>query len=160
VLCVQLVRVQSKELSVYLGSYLGGVMGDCGGEAPGTQAYMSGRSASVRAATRVKPEQASKAVTRGSSRPDNGEDQWRPCGRTEAHGRTRRGIGRSTYTSHTTQRGRSVAVQRDPLQLHSRWGLGQKSEEPIGARKLGNAGGAKGLWFGVRRNAANGRGLA
>jgi len=85
-----------------------------------------GGSASVRAATRAKPEQASKAVTRGSSRPDNGEDQWRRCGRTAAHGRTRRGIGRSTYTGPTTQRGRSVAVQGSPLQLHDWWRLGQK----------------------------------
>jgi len=160
VLCVQLVQVQPKELSVCLGSYLGDAAGDQGAEAPGTQVYMLGRSASVRAATRVKPEQASKAVRRGSSRPDNGEDQRCAFERTEANGQARRGIRRSTYTSHTTQRGRSVAVQRYPLQLHNRWGLGQKSEEPIRARKLGNASGAKGLWFGVRRNAANERGLA
>jgi hypothetical protein len=160
VLCEQLVKVQPKELSVYLGSYLGDAAGDHCAEAPGTQVYMVGRSASVRAATRVKPEQASKAVMRESSRPENGEDHWRQCGRTEAHRRTRRGIGRSTYTGPTTQRGRSVTVQGDPLQLHNRWRLGQKSEEPIRARKPGNAGGAKGLWFGVRRNEANERGLA
>ena len=153
-------KVQSQELSVCLGSYLGGVVGDCGVKAPGTEVGMYGRLAKVRAATRVKPEQASKGLMRGSSRPDNGEDQRCAFERTEANGQARRGIRRSTYTSHTTQRGRSVAVQRYPLQLHNRWGLGQKSEEPIRARKLGNASGAKGLWFGVRRNAANERGLA
>jgi hypothetical protein len=36
----------------------------------------------------------------------------------------------------------------------------QKSEELIVVSKPGNAGGAKGLWFGVRQNEANERGLA
>jgi hypothetical protein len=38
--------------------------------------------------------------------------------------------------------------------------LWQKSEEPIRARKPGNAGRAKGLWFGVRPNETDERGLA
>src|SRR5262249_13104052 len=63
------------------------------GTKPQGQKSMNDRLATVRAATRVKPEQASKAVTRGSSRPDNGEDQWCSCQRTEAHGHARRGIG-------------------------------------------------------------------
>jgi hypothetical protein len=36
----------------------------------------------------------------------------------------------------------------------------QKSEEPIRARKPGNAGRAKGLWFGLRHNETDERGLA
>ena len=158
-LCVQLVKVQPKELSVCLGSYLGDAAGDQCAEAPGTRAFMIGRSASVRAATRVKPEQASKELMRGSSRPDNGEDQRCAFERTEANGQARRGIRRSTYTSHTTQRGRSAAVSWLG-QLHYGCRSPQKSEEPIRARKLGNASGAKGLWFGVRCNGANERGLA
>jgi len=121
---------------------------------------MDGGSASVRAATRVKPEQASKGVMRGSSRPDNGEDQWCAFERTEASAHPRRGIGRSTYTGYTTQRERSAVVHGRTVQQHEWCWLGQKSEEPIRAMKPGNAGGAKGLWFGVRRNEANERGLA
>jgi hypothetical protein len=135
-------------------------VGDCGVEAPGTEVYMNGRSAKVRAATRVKPEQASKDLMRGSSRPDNGEDQRCPGERTEAPGRPRRGIGRSTYRRHTRQRGRSARVFPIGGQRHSGWRSAQKSEEPIVARKPGNAGRAKGLWFGVSRNETNERGLA
>ena len=159
-LCEQLVKVQPEELSVCLGSYLGGGMGDCSVEAPGTEVHRDGGSASVRAATRVKPEQASKGVMRGSSRPDNGEDQWCAFERTEASAHPRRGIGRSTYTGYTTQRERSAVVHGRTVQQHEWCWLGQKSEEPIRAMKPGNAGGAKGLWFGVRRNEANERGLA
>jgi len=153
------VRVQPEELSVCLGSYLGGAAGDYCVEAPGTEVYMIGGSANVRAATRVKPEQASKELTRESSRPDNGEDQRCSCQRTEAHGHTRRGSGRSTYRRHTTQRGRSVTgYLMGHLSAEGRpW---QKSEEPIVVTKPGNAGGAKGLWFGVCHNELNERGLA
>ena len=106
-------------------------MGDYWVEAPGTEVYMSGRSARVRAATRVKPEQAAKDLLRGSSRPDNGEDQRCPGERTEAPGRTRRGIGRSTYRRHTRQRGRAALVFPAGRQRHERWWPAQKSEEPI-----------------------------
>jgi hypothetical protein len=123
------------------------------------QKSMNDRLATVRAATRVKPEQASKELTRGSSRPDNGEDQRCSCQRTEAHGHPRRGIGRSTYRRHTTQRGRSVTGDlTGHLSAEGRpW---QKSEEPIVVTKPGNTGGAKGLWFGVCHNELNERGLA
>jgi hypothetical protein len=41
------------------------------------------------------------------------------------------------------------------------WGrLEQESEEPIVVMKPGNAGGAKGLWFGARPDEAEGGGLA
>ena len=138
-----LVQVQSEELSVDLGSYLGGVTGDPYVEAPGTAAHVDGL-ASVRAATRVKSEQAPKALMRVSSRPDNGEDPSGPMQTTEAIGRTRRGIGRSTYTHSIRQHGRSGS---EPSTGHLLFGgrLDQKSEEPIVVRKPGNAGGAKGL---------------
>ena len=143
-----------------LGSYLGGTVGDCWVEAPGTEVSMIERLATVRAATRVKPEQAPKDLMRESSRPDNGEDQRCLCQRTEAHGHTRRGIGRSTYTGYTTQRERSAVVHGRTVQQHEWCWLGQKSEEPIRATKPGNAGRANGLWFGVCHNEFDERGLA
>ncbi len=56
---MQLVRVQSEELSERLGSYPGDGEGDQTVEASGKGAHKGGL-ASVRAATRVKPEQAPK----------------------------------------------------------------------------------------------------
>jgi len=124
------------------------------------QKSMNDRLATVRAATRVKPEQASEELTRGSSRPDNGEDQWCSCQRTEAQGHARRGIGRSTYRGHTMQHGRSVTGDWITGHLSVEGRPWQKSEEPIRAMKPGNAGRAKGLWFGVCHNEFNERGLA
>ena len=106
-------------------------MGDCGVEAPGTEVSMLERLATVRAATRVKPEQASEELTRGSSRPDNGEDQRGSCQRTAAQGRPRRGIGRSTYRGHTMQHGRSVTGDWITGHLSVEGRPWQKSEEPI-----------------------------
>lgn len=55
----QPVQVRPKEVSVRLGSYPGDGEGDRAVEAPGTKPALGGP-ASVRAATRVKPEQAPK----------------------------------------------------------------------------------------------------
>ena len=57
---MQLVRVQPEELSVRLGSYPRGGEGDQAVEASGKGAHVGGL-ASMRAATRVKPEQAPKS---------------------------------------------------------------------------------------------------
>ncbi len=92
-------KVQPEELSVCLGSYLSGASGDRCAEASGTLAHEGGGSASVRAATRVKPEQAQKALMGVPSRPDNGEGHRRPPRTTDSGGRTLRGIRRSTHTS-------------------------------------------------------------
>ena len=83
----QPVKVRPKEVSVHLGSYPGDGEGDRAVEAPGTEARLGG-SASVRAATRVKPEQASKGLMRAPSplsmdegrcgRPDAPTDEGRP----------------------------------------------------------------------------------
>jgi hypothetical protein len=107
----------------------------------------------------VKPEQASKELMRESSRPDNGEDQRCSSWKTEAEEQARRGIGHSTHTSFMTERGRSAAVLEVEQRLN-RSRSRQKSEEPIVAMKPGNAGGAKGLWFGVRLDEPNERRLA
>jgi hypothetical protein len=74
---MQPVKVRSEELSVCLGSYLRGVHGDVNVDASGKEVCRSGRLAKVRAATRVKPEQAPKDLTWRSSCPHNGEDHWR-----------------------------------------------------------------------------------
>jgi hypothetical protein len=54
----------AQEVSVRLGSYPEDGEGDRTIKAPGTEARRQGGSASVRAVTRVKPEQASKGIMR------------------------------------------------------------------------------------------------
>jgi hypothetical protein len=58
-----------------------------------------------------------------------------------------------------TERGRSAAMLGEEQRLDGSrsW---QKSEEPIVVMKPGNAGGAKGLWFGVRLDESRERRLA
>ena len=94
----QPVQFRPKEVSVHLGSYPGDGEGDRTIEAPGTKARLQGGSASVRAATRVKPEQASKGVTRAPSLliEDEGR-RGRPDAPTYDGRPARRGMGRSTY---------------------------------------------------------------
>jgi hypothetical protein len=155
------VKVQPEELSVCLGSYLSGALGDRCAEASGTLAHEGGGSASVRAATRVKPEQAPKVLMGVPSRPDNGEGHRHLPRTTDSGRRTLRGDRRSTHTSTKSQRGRSAPVHAPSGVQRLYWSRpGQKSEEPIVARKPGNAGGAKGLWFGVRLDETDERGSA
>jgi hypothetical protein len=94
----QPVQVRPKEVSVHLGSYPGDGEGDPTIEAPGTEARRQGGSASVRAATRVKPEQASKGVMRAPSLLTEDEGRGgRPDAPTCDSRPARRGMGRSTY---------------------------------------------------------------
>ena len=154
-------RVQPEELSVCLGSYLGDAMGDQCVEASGTRAHEGGGSASVQAATRVKLEQAPKVLMGVPSRPHNGEGHRRLPRTTDSGRRTLRGIQRSTHTSTKSQRGRSAPEHAPSGVQRLYWSRpGQKSEEPIVARKPGNAGGAKGLWFGARLDESDERGSA
>jgi hypothetical protein len=133
-----LVRVQPEELSVRLGSYPGGGEGDQPVEASGKEVMKM--AASVRAATRVKPEQAPKVESGTSSPPFVGEDRWSGLEQPTSEGPfDPRGIGRSTHAHIDTQHGRPDAGSRR-----------QESEEPIVPMKPGNAGGGKGLWFEVR----------
>ena len=62
----------------------------------------------------------------------------------------RRGSGRSTYASKSSQHGRPLVAQLWP----------EESEGPIVPSRPGNAGGGKGPWFGVRFKESRGRGLA
>ena len=156
----QPVKVRSEELSVCLGSYLGNGRGDAVIDAPGTRACHMGGLANVRAATRVKPEQAPKELTWRSSRPYNGEDHWRAVRTTEAAARVHRGI----WAQHAQKlQNATREICRGVLFRHNGSSRGrprQKSEELIVVMKPGNAGGAKGLWFGVRLNERNERGSA
>jgi hypothetical protein len=77
-----------------------------------------GGSASGRAATCVKPEQASKVKSRGPTGLNNREGRWRPWEHpTDDHGLARRGKGRGTSAQHTGQHGRSHAARRAPRSI-------------------------------------------
>ena len=147
---LQPVKVRSEELSVCLGSYLSGGHGDVIADASGKEVCRTDRLANVRAATRVKPEQASKVLTWRSSRPYNGEDHWRTAldnrsGRTSPPGYWAQHA--QWHQDATREICRGAPVRRNDS---FRGRPTQKSEELIVVLKPGNAGGAKGLWFGVR----------
>lgn len=98
----------------------------------------------------------------GVEPPLYGEDPCRFEQTTEASEWAHRDSGRSTHARARTKHGR-------PARVRARWcarngsfrgRLVQESEETIVVTKPGNAGGAKGLWFGVRSNEAEGGGLA
>src|SRR5262245_35194230 len=72
----------------------------------------------------------------------------------------RRGSGRSTYARGDWQHGRPVARPGRPGSGPFGGRARQASEGPIVPRKLGNAGGGKGPWFGVRSDEPRGGGLA
>ena len=148
----QPVRVRPQDVSVHLSSYPGDGQGDRAVEAPETQARLGG-SASVRAVTRVKPEQASKSLTRAPSPLSMDEGR---CGRPDAptdEGRlARRGRGHSTYARADWQHGRPVG-QAGRLANGSAEGRArQASEGLVVPVKPSNVGRGKGPWFGVRSN--------
>jgi hypothetical protein len=148
----QPVRVRPQDVSVHLSSYPGDGQGDRAVEAPGTQARLGG-SASVRAVTRVKPEQASKSLMRAPSPLSMDEGR---CGRPDAptdEGRlARRGRGHSTYAGADWQHGRPVGPAEKSVAGPAEGRARQASEGLIVLSKPGNAGGGKGPWFGVRPN--------
>jgi hypothetical protein len=120
---------------------------------------VSAGSASVWAATRVKPEQAPKELMQMSNCPDNGGDRCCPAWRTEAAGRICRGTWRSTYASSARIHVRSAEVH-GVVQRRFRRRPTQKSEELIVVTKPSNVGGAKELWFGACLNETDEWGLA
>jgi len=153
-------KVRSEELSVCLGSYLSNVRGDACIDASGKQACLEDTSANVRAATKVKPQQAPISLTWRSSRPYNGEDHRRVVRTTEAATRVHRGI-KAQHAQKRQIETREVC-RGAPVRCNSsiRIWPRQKSEEPIVVTKPGYTGGAKGLWFGVRLDGLNERGSA
>jgi hypothetical protein len=148
----QPVRVRPQDVSVHLSSCPDDGEGDRAVEAPGTQARLGG-SASVRAVTRVKPEQASKSLMRAPSPLSMDEGR---CGRPDAptdEGRlARRGRGHSTYARADWQHGRPVGqvgrLANGPAEGRGR----QASEGLVVPVKPSNVGRGKGPWFGVRSN--------
>ena len=148
----QPVQVRPQDVSVHLGSASGDGKGDRLVEALGRRARVGG-SASVRAATRVKPEQASKGLMRAPSPLSMDEGR---SGRLDAptdEGRlARRGSGRSTYARGDWQHGRPVVLAGQAANGPAEGRAQQASEGPIVLTKPGNAGGGKGPWFGVRAN--------
>ena len=109
-----------------------------------------GGSASRRAATRVKPEQASKGKSREPTGLNNREGRWSPWEHpTDDHGFARRGKGRGTSAQHTGQHGRSHAARREPRSIE-RVEPRRKSEGLIVPMALGgqhNRRGGKEPWF-------------
>ncbi len=118
---------------------------------PSGQRPTVGGSASRRAATRVKPEQASNVQSRGPTGLNNREGRWsleeHP---TDEPRLPRRGSGRGTSAQHTGQHGRSrSAGPRRPRSI-TRVEPGGKSEGLIGPMALGgqhNRRGGKEPWF-------------
>ena len=157
---MQLVKVRSEELTGHLGSYLGGGEGDRAVEAPGTTVREGGL-ASVRAATRVKPEQASKGRMRAPSCPYFSEGRRDRSEQPSGDDRSaRRGNGRSTHTRIATEHGRPATTPGRAWQPVFGIGSAQESEGPIVPTKRGNSRGGKGPWFGVRPDEPRGGGLA
>lgn len=109
-----------------------------------------GGSASRRAATCVKPEQASKVKSREPTGLNNREGRRNPGEHpTEEPGFARRGKGRGTPTQHRAQHGSSQAARRAPRSIN-RVELRGKSEGCIVPMALGgqqNHRGGKAPWF-------------
>jgi hypothetical protein len=149
-----------RELSVRLLSYPDVREGDRPGEALGTEARAGG-SASVRAATQVKPEQAPKVVMRAPSRCFGGEGRWDRSEQPTSEDRsTRRGSGRSTHAHVGAQHGRPAEARGQPRNRAEMDGRRQESEGLVVPLMPVKAGGGKGPWFGVRPRREKGRGVA
>ena len=110
-----------------------------------------GGSASGRAATCVKPEQASKVKSRGPTGLNNREGRWRPWEHpTNDHGFARRGKGRGTSAPHTGQHGRSRGARRHEFRFLFRREPSGKSEGrivPMASRGQHNHERGKAPWF-------------
>ena len=148
----QPVRVRPQDVSVHLSSHPDDGKGDRAVEAPGTQAR-SGGSASVRAVTRVKPEQASKSLMRAPSPLSMDEGRCdRPDAPTDDGRSARRGSGHSTYARADWQHGRPVGPVGKPADGPAEGRGRQASEGLVVPLKPSNVGRGKGPWFGVRSN--------
>jgi hypothetical protein len=148
----QPVQVRPKEVSVRLGSYSGGGTGDQTIEALRTKARQSDGSASVRAATRVKPEQASKRSRRAPSPPQKDEGRRGRSDAPAADGRTaRRGIGRSTYAQAAVCNTGDLSGLPAWRRLHREAGSTGVGGVHM-TMTLGNSRRGKEPWFGVCSN--------
>jgi hypothetical protein len=102
----------------------------------------------------VKPEQASKGVTRAPSPLTEDEGRrGRPDAPTSDGRPARRGMGRSTHAhAMTCNTGDLFGLPGRPGKRLLGGRVPQESQGPIRPRKPGNAGGGKGPWFGVCSN--------
>src|SRR5574337_458654 len=112
-----------------------------------------GGSASRRAATRVKPAQASKVETRGSTRSVSGEDRWIPWEQpTNDHGSLAGVWGvarrhRARCNTGSPARG-GVAARTSALRREPCW-VSEGRTVPFGLAGQQNRSGGKAPWFGV-----------
>lgn len=98
---------------------------------PWGQRSALGGSANVRAATRVKPEQAPKGWMRAPSLLSLDEGRWGRSDRPTHEDRpARRGSGRSTYARGDWQHGRPVAGRGDPVPVSVGDGRGRRRRGP------------------------------
>ena len=141
-------KVQPKELSVHLGSYPSIWEGDRPDEAPGTEGPLSG-SASVRAATRVKPEQASKIEMREPSHLSDGEGRRSPSEQPTGDDELPAGVMGAARTQ-TSKRDTGDLAGCEDDRNGERRRPSQESEGLIVAMKPSNVGEAKEPWFRVR----------
>ncbi len=143
-------KVPPEQLSVRLGSDPSGAMEQSIMSKPWEQMSTSGGLATVRAVTRVNPEQASKVKSRRPTRLGNGEGR-RAAGKQpmQAPVALRRGNGDGTCRRPLSQRGRPGPMRgRGPQRRLGRRSV-RESDGPIVPRKPGNAGGGKGSDFGA-----------
>lgn len=131
---------------------------------PSGQRPTVGGSASRRAATRVKPEQASNVMMRGPTGLNNREGRRSPWEQpTDDHGFARRGKGRGTPAQHTGQHGRSHAgrrrAPRSPFGVEPR-GKAEGLIVPSGPDGQHTRRGGKEPWFEACLDETRIRGLA
>jgi len=145
---MQQMKVLPEELLVHLGSYPRGANGDECVEAAEKRVHKRW-AASVRATTRVKPEQASKGIMSASSLSGFGEDRRDGDHVTNlAHLPTGvMGVARTHALSGNTGDLRVVQVN---LHAAEEAKCPQESEGLVVPMKLVNASGGKGPWFRVR----------
>ena len=143
-------EVPPKQLSVRFGSYPSGRCGQPRVPKPRGHRPTQGGSASIRAVTRVNPEQASKVMMRMPTRLSNGEGR-----RAKEKQPTRASfviagvMGVARVKGSCTQRGRPDRVRGCDSRRRIRRRPGRESERLVVPGKPGNAGGGKGPHFGV-----------
>ena len=144
----QEVKVLSEQLSIQFGSYPGGGRGQLRQSKPWGQSSALGGVATVWAATRVNPEQASKVKSRMLTRLRYGEGRWVVGKRSiKAPAAILRGSGSGTYGRLIGQRGRPTGDEGRDLQRIVRMRSLWESERFIVPGKSGNADGGKGPHF-------------
>jgi hypothetical protein len=142
------VRVLPRQLTVQPRSYGRAVPGQLGVVKPPGQPSSKGGPANPWAATRVNPEQASKASRESRPAHSTGKAAASGTGQPPRFRTTRRGSGGGTRRKNGSQHGRPTEARGSlPLDCSVGGGLRWASEGPIVPRKPGNAGGGKGPWF-------------